>query len=188
MFAHFRAAVVVLGFFTILTGLLYPLALTGAGSALFPHNATGSPVTRDGVVVGSALIGQTFSDPRYFWGRPSAAGAGYDARASSGSNLGPTSKALADRIAAEAGRYGLPASAVPPELLTASGSGLDPHVSPTAAHFQAARVAAARGLDPALLDTLIGELTERPVLSILGEERVNVLKLNLALDEDRLRQ
>ena len=185
MLAQFRPAIVLLGLFTVLTGILYPLALTGVASLVFPHRAGGSPITRDGVVVGSAMIGQAFSDPKYFWGRPSAAGAGYDGRASSGSNLGPTSKALAERIAAEAARHGVPANAVPPELLTASGSGLDPHVSPTAARFQAARVAAARGLDPARLDALISELTERPFLGIIGEERVNILQLNLALDEVR---
>lgn len=185
MLKHFRPAIVVLGFFTLLTGFAYPIALVGAGSVLFPQTAGGSPVMRDGVVVGSALIGQTFTDPKYFWGRPSAAGSGYDARASSGSNLGPTSTALADRIAAEAARHGVPASEVPPELLTASGSGLDPHISPRAARFQTVRVAAARNLDPAGIDALIGELTEQPILGILGDERVNVLELNLALDEIR---
>lgn len=183
MLGHCRAAAVILLFFTAFTGLAYPLAVTATASALFPHQSKGSPVVRDGIVVGSSLIGQSFAEPRYFWGRPSAAGAGYDGRASSGSNLGPTSKALADRVAAEAARHGVAASAVPADLLTASGSGLDPHISLRAARFQISRVAAARGLEAAALDRLIGEFTEAPIFGIFGEERVNVLLLNLALDE-----
>lgn len=183
MFAQFRAAAVVLVYFTALTGFAYPLALTMVAGAFFPHQSAGSPVMREGEVAGSLLIGQSFTEPRYFWGRPSAAGAGYDARASSGANLGPTSQSLADRVAAEAGRHGAPVTEVPTELLTASGSGLDPHISPRAARFQINRIAVARGLDAATLDRLVGEFTETPILGIFGEERVNVLRLNLALDD-----
>jgi K+-transporting ATPase ATPase C chain len=157
--------------------------MTGIGQALFPNAANGSPIVRDGQVVGSALIGQSFTRDDYFWGRPSAAGGGYDARASSGSNLGPTSQALADRIQAEAQRYGVPASEIPIDLLTTSGSGLDPHISPDAAYFQAARVAVARGLSIDAVRRLIETNTQAPLAGILGEPRVNVLQLNLALDD-----
>lgn len=183
MLSHLRPAFVMLALFTLLTGLAYPLAITGLGQALFPAQANGSVIIRDGTVVGSRLIGQAFTDDRYFWGRPSAAGAGYDGRASSGSNLGPTSQALADRMTEEAARYGVPASQIPAELLTASGSGLDPHISPRAALFQAGRVAAARGLPLAHVQALIAQHTDEPVIGVLGEPRVNVLALNLALND-----
>lgn len=183
MLTHFRPALVLLLLFTALTGLAYPLALTGLGQALFPSQANGSAIVRDGQVVGSALIGQTFTRAGYFWGRPSAAGQGYDARASSGSNLGPTSQALADRIIGEAQRYGIPAAQVPPELLTASASGLDPHISPRAALFQARRVAEARNIPLPAIEALIASHTEQPALGLFGEPRVNVLMLNLALDD-----
>jgi potassium-transporting ATPase KdpC subunit len=182
MLKHVRPALVLLALFTLLTGIVYPLAMTGIGQVAFNSQANGSPVVRDGVVVGSSLIGQQFTRPEYFWGRPSAAGKGYDARSSSGSNLGPSSQALADRITAEAERYGVPASDIPPDLLTTSGSGLDPHISPAAARFQLARVANARGLQEDVVSGLIDAHTETPSLGVIGEERVNVLELNLALD------
>jgi K+-transporting ATPase ATPase C chain len=183
MLKHLRPALVLLFAFTLITGVIYPLAITGAAQLLFPHQANGSRVVRDGHVVGSELIGQAFTADNYFWGRPSAAGGGYDARASSGSNLGPTSQALADRITTEAERYGVPASEIPADLLTTSASGLDPHISPDAARFQVARVAEARGLQPEAVQALVERSIETPMLGILGEPRVNVLRLNLALDE-----
>ncbi|RYD91035.1 MAG: potassium-transporting ATPase subunit KdpC [Sphingomonadales bacterium] len=183
MLKHLRPAVVFLALFTLLTGIVYPLAMTGIGQGAFNRQANGSPIVRDGVVVGSSLIGQQFTRPEYFWGRRSAAGKGYDARSSSGSNLGPSSQALADRITADAERYGVPASHIPPDLVTASGSGLDPHISPAGARFQLARVAKARGLPEDVVSSLIDAHVETASLGILGEDRVNVLELNLALDE-----
>lgn len=183
MLQHLRASIVLLALFTVLTGLVYPLALTGVGEGFFKRQAEGSPIVRNGAVVGSSLIGQTFTRPNYFWGRPSAAGKGYDARSSSGSNLGPSSKALADRIAETAKLYGQPAREIPPDLLTASASGLDPHISPAAARFQVKRVAAARGLPEQAVAHLVDEHVETPSLGLLGEPRVNVLELNIALDD-----
>lgn len=171
----------------ILTGIAYPLVVTGLARILFPWRSQGSLVLRGGRVLGSELIGQRFENPAYFQGRPSAAGtAGYDAAASSGSNLGPTSKALRDRVAAEVARLKAEnpdaPRPVPIELVTASGSGLDPHLSPKAARWQARRVAARRGVSVTDLETLIDEHVEDRDLALLGEPRVNVLLLNLDLD------
>lgn len=178
-----RPALVLFVLFTLLTGVLYPLAMTAIGQTFFQNAADGSAIIRDGRVVGSALIGQSFTRDDYFWGRPSAAGNGYDGRASSGSNLGPTSQALADRVRAEAERYGVAAEDIPVDLLTTSGSGLDPDISPAAALFQAQRVADARNIPVETVRRLIHTHIELPAAGILGEARVNVLELNLALDE-----
>jgi len=172
----------------VLTGLVYPLAVTGVAQVLFPARANGSLVTAGDRVVGSELIGQRFQKPGYFQGRPSAAGAeGYDASASSGSNLGPTSKALRERVETAVGRLRTenPAAPgpIPVELVLASGSGLDPHVSPEAARWQVPRVAAARGVPPADVDSFVTARTEDRWLGLLGEPRVNVLRLNLELDQ-----
>lgn len=190
-----RPALLLLGLFTLLTGVLYPLAITGAAQVLFPHQANGSLVRRHGAVVGSELIGQGFDDPRYFWGRPSATGpASYNAAASTGSNLGPMSPALAEAIAARvaalraadpAGETAGAAGAVPVDLVTASGSGLDPHLSPAAALYQVPRVARSRGLPAPRLRQLVEAHIETRTFGLLGEPRVNVLALNLALDELR---
>jgi K+-transporting ATPase ATPase C chain len=190
-----RPAVVSLLLFTVLTGLLYGAIVTGIAQLMFPGQANGSLITTaDGVAIGSRLIGQPFDQPQYFWGRPSAtAPVPYDAAASSGSNLGPLNAALvgpagsiqtrsAALAAANAAAGVVPAGPVPVDLVTASGSGLDPHISPAAAYYQAARVAAARGLAIVEVEALIGQLTEGRTFGLLGEPRVNVLLLNLALD------
>lgn len=188
MLTHLRPAAVLLALFTLVTGLLYPLAVTGAAQALFPSQANGSLVRDGDRVIGSSLIGQAFDDPRYFWGRPSATSPhAYNAAASAGSNLGPSNPALADAIKArvEALRAADPASAsvpIPIDLVTTSGSGLDPHLSPAAALYQIGRVARARGLAEARVKDLVERHIEGRTLGVLGEPRVNVLRLNLALD------
>ncbi|MEP7210707.1 MAG: potassium-transporting ATPase subunit KdpC [Alphaproteobacteria bacterium] len=183
MLRHIRPALVMLTLFTLLTGLAYPLLMVGVGEAFFKHQAEGSPIVLNGKVIGSKLIGQGFSRPEYFWGRPSAAGKnGYDARSSSGSNLGPTAKALADRIAIDAKKFAAPVGSIPQDLLTASASGLDPDISLAAARFQVARVAAARELPVGSVIRLIERAARRPSLGFIGEPHVNVLQLNLALD------
>jgi K+-transporting ATPase ATPase C chain len=178
-----RPALVFTLLFALLLGLAYPLALTAIGQSLFPAQANGSLIRDGDRVIGSALIGQAFSSDRYFHGRPSAAGKGYDASASGGSNLGPTSRVLIARVRADvAAQTAAPASPVPADLVTASASGLDPHISPEAALYQVDRVARARGLKPAAIRALVAAHKEAPLLGLLGEPRVNVLALNRALD------
>jgi len=171
----------------VITGLLYPGLVTAVARVLFPHQANGSLVTVNGRVVGSALIGQSFAGARYFHPRPSAAGAGYDDTLSAGTNLGPTSAKLADTLIAEAvdGAVRLEGAVkgrIPSDLVTRSGSGLDPHISPASAALQVVRVARERGLDTALVRELVARHTEGRQFGVLGERRVNVLLLNLALD------
>lgn len=179
-----RPALVMTLLFALLLGLAYPLALTGIGQALFPNQANGSLVREDGVVIGSTVVGQAFTSERYFNTRPSAAGDGYDGLASSGSNLGPTSQALADRVKGDVGKMKAaePDKAVPADMVTTSGSGLDPDITPAAAFYQVDRIAQARGLAPAAVRGLVEKSIEQPLLGFLGEPRVNVFKLNRRLD------
>ncbi|MEO6852349.1 MAG: potassium-transporting ATPase subunit KdpC [Rhodoferax sp.] len=187
MNAILRPTLVLFTALTVLTGVVYPLIVTGVGQAAFPQQAAGSLVLRDGKPIGSELIGQNFSDPKHFWGRPSATGPQpYNAAASGGSNLGPLNPALTDAVKAriQALRDADPGNTapVPVDLVTASASGLDPHISPAAAQYQTSRVAKARGLPQAQVAALVEQQTERPLAGFLGEARVNVLRLNLALD------
>jgi K+-transporting ATPase ATPase C chain len=182
-----RPALTLLVLFTLLTGAAYPALVTGMSQVLFPREANGSLITKGGNVVGSSLIGQPFDDPKYFFGRASnTAPMPYNAGASTGSNLGPLNPALKDavsgRVKALQELDPTNSAPVPVELVTTSGSGLDPHISPGAAEYQAARVARVRGLDVAVVKSLIGQHTEGRTLGVLGEPRVNVLELNLALD------
>jgi K+-transporting ATPase ATPase C chain len=197
MLSQIRPAIVLLALFTLLTGLAYPLAITGIAGLVFPHQAQGSLIVRGNEVVGSELIGQEFTSDRYFHGRPSATtapdpsdstktvAAPYNAANSGGSNLGPSNKALVDRVRGDLDtlKKENPSADVPADLVTTSASGLDPDISPEAAYFQVSRVAKARGLAEDRVRALVATHTEERLLGVLGEPRVNVLKLNLALDQ-----
>jgi K+-transporting ATPase ATPase C chain len=180
-----RPALVMTAVLCLLTGVVYPGVVTGIAQLLFPRQAAGSLVSHGGRTIGSALIGQSFTGAGYFHGRPSAAGAGYDANASSGSNKGPTDSTLLALVTARtdsAVAAGATRGAVPADLVTASGSGLDPHISPASAALQVARVARARNVEPPAVEALVRRFTEPRQFGILGEARVNILQLNLAVD------
>ena len=181
---HFITSVLMTIVTTVLLGLVYPFVVTGIAQLIFPKQANGSLITANGKIVGSRIIGQPFSSPGYFRSRPSAAGTGYDASNSGGSNLGPTNKMLVDRMASDVQKAQAenPGALVPMDLVTTSGSGLDPHISPEAAEFQVPRIAHERNVSEADIRALIANHTEGRQLGFLGEPRVNVLELNLDLD------
>jgi K+-transporting ATPase ATPase C chain len=179
-----RPAIGALLLLTLITGLVYPAVVTAIAQVVFPSQANGSFITVDGRTLGSSLIGQVFEDPAYLWGRPSAAGAGYDGMSSAGSNLGPTSQALVDRVAAEVDRLRAANgdAPIPVDLVTTSGSGLDPHISPEAAEYQVARIATARGIPEDVVRQAVARHADTPLLAFLGQSTVNVLEVNLDLD------